>query len=479
MKIRIAARQPFRDDQWSIQCRRSAPFACNRRSAGMMQQFLQSYLRRLKTMSLRPEVHFSPAFDYCASQSQFQCFQGNPLNRLNLHRKSLQDAVQHNQARFLPLRQLKILFNQDTKQPVWLTHQHLFGEQQGDEKLTLDKCELVLLGIGSRYLADRPSPSDIPQIPTKIDSQLLSKFMLASEPTPDDYIFFALSVPSPFADQLPGTYMDLRPVLPQLSVIDAAVCGQARALLDWHSSSQYCGKCGSSTKSLEGGTRRKCSKCNSTIYPRTDPVAITLVIHADKERVLLGRKASFPPNIYTCLAGFIEPGESIPEACAREVWEESGIVIDPNATRYFDSQPWPFLGGQLMIGCHAYALDETVTLHDSELEDCRWFSRTEVQGMIERARNINLDKNDQGLRIPPPIAIAHQMISHWYSTTTTTENSSWCRWFLFNFIFYDNRMLWLRHQLLPLSKRTNASRSESSSSTPSRPRIALVLTEDA
>jgi NADH pyrophosphatase NudC (nudix superfamily) len=385
----------------------------------MMQQIIKSYLQRLKSMSLRPEVHFASVIEHCSLNNNFQCFQGNPLNRLNLHRKSLQDVIQHSQSRFLPYRQLKVLFNQEKKQPVWLTHQSLFDNNNEQQKLTSDQCEFVLLGIGSRSIADRPAPLNVNE-PTKIDSQLLSKFLLASEPTPDDYIYFALSIPTIFADNLPGTYMDLRLLLPQLSVIDAAICGQGRALLDWHASYQYCGRCGSSTISREGGTRRQCTKCNHTIYPRTDPVAITLVIHADKEHVLLGRKASFPPFIYTCLAGFIEPGESIPEACSREVWEESGIVVDTNTTHYFDSQPWPFLGGQLMIGCYAYAIDETITLHDSELEDCRWFSRTEVADMIQRSRDTNLDKNNQGLRIPPPIAIAHQLIHSWCSKTANS-----------------------------------------------------------
>lgn len=379
----------------------------------MKQQYLQSLLNRLRVMSLRPEIHFSSVFDHCSSNNHFQAFEGNPLNRLNLHRKSLQDIVQHTRSRFLPLRQLKILFNQEKKRPVWLTYQELF-EKHPQEKLTLEQCELVLLGLASQHLADRPASSEISSESTKIDSQLLSKFLLASEPTPEEYVYFALSLPSTTSDFLPGTYVDLRSLLPQLSVIDAAVCGQARALLEWHSFNQYCGKCGGKTLSFEGGTRRRCSQCQQTFYPRTDPVAITLVIHADRKRVLLGRKPTFPPNMYTCLAGFIEPGESIPEACAREVWEESGIVIDTNATRYFQSQPWPFLGGQLMIGCHAYAVDEQVTLHDSELEDCRWFSREQVKEMIERARNPNLDRNDTGLRTPPPIAIAHQMIRYWY-----------------------------------------------------------------
>jgi NADH pyrophosphatase NudC (nudix superfamily) len=383
-------------------------------SALIMQQLLQAYLRRLKAMSLRPEIHFSSVFEHCALNNNFQCFQGNPLNRFNLHRKSLEDIVQHPQSRFLPFRQLKVLFNQEKKQPVWVTHQDLF-QNNNEQTLSIDKCELVLLGIGSQHIIDRPSLLTNTER-TKLDSKLLSKFLLASEPTPDEFIFFALSIPTTFGDNLPGTYTDLRPLLPQLSVVDAAVCGQGRALLDWHASSQFCGKCGSSTVSLEGGTRRKCSKCNNTLYPRTDPVAITLVIHPDKEHVLLGRKSIFPPSMYTCLAGFIEPGESIPEACAREVWEESGVVIDTNVTHYFDSQPWPFLGGQLMIGCLSYAIDETITLHDSELEDCRWFSRQEVGEMIQRGREINLAKDDQGLRIPPPIAIAHQLIYRWYST---------------------------------------------------------------
>jgi NADH pyrophosphatase NudC (nudix superfamily) len=383
----------------------------------MMQHIIKSYLQRLKVMSLRPEVHFASVIEHCSLNNNFECFQGNPLNRLNIHRKSLQDIIQHPQSRFLPYRQLKVLFNQEKKQLVWLTHQFLFDNKNEQEKLSIDQCEFVLLGMGSKSIADRPS-SPINAEQTKIDSKLLSKFLLASEPTPDDYIYFALSIPPNSADNLSGTYTDLRPLLSQLSVIDAAVAGQGRALLDWHASYQYCGKCGSSTISQEGGTRRQCTKCNHTLYPRTDPVAITLVIHPDKEHVLLGRKATFPPYMYTCLAGFIEPGESIPEACSREVWEESGIVVDTSAGRYFDSQPWPFLGGQLMIGCYSYAIDETITLHDSELEDCRWFSRNEVGDMIQRARDINLDKNNQGLRIPPPIAIAHQLIYNWHSTSS-------------------------------------------------------------
>ncbi|CAF0879763.1 unnamed protein product [Adineta ricciae] len=364
-----------------------------------MQQFIKSYLRRLKVMALRPEIHFSSVFEHCAANKHFQSFQGNPLNHLNIHRKSIEDVVRHPQSRFLTYRQLKVLFNPEKKQPVWLTYRNLF-ESDTEPKLTVDQCEVVLLGIGSRLIVDRPSLLKNTE-ETKIDHKLLSKYLLESEPTPDEYIYFALSIPTQFADNLTGTYIDLRSLLPQLSVIDAALCGQGRALLEWHASYQYCGKCGSPSKSLE------------------DPVAITLVIHSDNEHVLLGRKASFPPFMYTCLAGFMEPGESIPEACSREIWEESGIIIDTNTVRYFDSQPWPFLGGQLMIGCYASAVDETITLHDSELEDCQWFSRADVAEMIQRARNINLDKNDQGLRIPPPIAIAHQLISNWFSTTTS------------------------------------------------------------
>lgn len=384
-----------------------------------MKQVIQSYLRRLKVMALRPELHFSSVFEHCASNNHFQSFQGNPLNRLNIHRKSIDDIVRHNQARFLPYRQLKVLFNQEKKQPAWQTYQSLF-ETNAEPAVSVDQCEVILLGIGSRLIADRPASITDTEA-TKIDNKLLNKYLLASEPTPEEYIYFALSVPTEPADRLTGAYMDLRTVLPQLSVIDAAILGQGRALLDWHASCQYCGKCGAPSKSLEGGTRRKCTKCNSTIYPRTDPVAITLVIHSDNEHVLLGRKAVFPPSMYTCLAGFMEPGESIPEACSREVWEESGVIVDTNTARYFDSQPWPFLGGQLMIGCFVSAVDETITLHDSELEDCRWFSREEVGAMLQRSRDLNLDRNDKGLRTPPPVAIAHQLIRNWHSKSAAAN----------------------------------------------------------
>jgi NADH pyrophosphatase NudC (nudix superfamily) len=382
----------------------------------MMKTVKKIYRQHWKLMSLRPESHFASVFDYCSTKTNFQCFQGNPLNRLNLHRKSFDNFIEHSQARFLPLKQLKILFDQDTKRPIWLTYQDLQA-LNNENHFDLNQCDLVLLGLGSRLIADRPTTSTKVNIEEAqpIDSKLLSQYLLTSEPTSDDYIYFSLSVPLISADPTSGTYMELRPLLPQMYVVDAAICGQARALLEWHTTSKYCGKCASSTISLEGGTRRKCQQCKHTFYPRTDPVAITLVIHADKQRLLLGRKAVFPPNLYTCLAGFIEPGESIVEACAREVWEESGIVIDTNSTNIFDTQPWPFLGGQLMIGCHAYALDDIVTLHDSELEDCRWFTRDEIRDMIERAKQTNLDRNDHGLRIPPPVAIAHQMIQHWYS----------------------------------------------------------------
>ncbi|UJR31967.1 hypothetical protein I4U23_019440 [Adineta vaga] len=230
-----------------------------------MQQFIQSYLRRLKVMALRPEFHFSSVLEHCASNKNFQCFQGNPLNRLNIHRKSIEDIVRHSQSRFLPYRQLKVSFNQEKQQPMWLNYSTLF-ETNNEPKLTIDQCEVVLLGIGSRLIVDRPSCL-IDTEATKIDNKLLNKYLLASEPTPDEYIYFALSIPAQFADNLPGVYVDLRTLLPQLSVIDAAICGQGRALLDWHTSYQYCGKCGSSTKSLEGGVRRKCTKCNNTIYP--------------------------------------------------------------------------------------------------------------------------------------------------------------------------------------------------------------------
>jgi NAD+ diphosphatase len=173
---------------------------------------------------------------------------------------------------------------------------------------------------------------------------------------------------------------------------------EAKALIGWHTRHRFCSNCGAPTRPVQAGWRRDCPNCKAEHFPRTDPVVIMLVIAGD--RCVLGRSRRFAPTMWSCLAGFIEPGETIEEAVRREVLEEVGIAC--GHIRYFASQPWPF-PSSLMIGCHAQALSETIVIDREELEDARWFERAELALMLER-------QHPQGLTTPPPVAIAHHII---------------------------------------------------------------------
>jgi NAD+ diphosphatase len=173
---------------------------------------------------------------------------------------------------------------------------------------------------------------------------------------------------------------------------------EAKAVLGWHGRHRFCPNCGVPTRVVDGGWRRDCPSCKVQHFPRTDPVAIMLPIAG--ERCVLGRSPRFAPTMWSCLAGFIEPGETIEEAVRREVLEEVGIVC--GRVKYFTSQPWP-LPMSLMIGCHAEALSENIVIDRSELEDARWFDREELVLMLLR-------KHPQGLTATVPHAIAHHII---------------------------------------------------------------------
>ncbi len=176
---------------------------------------------------------------------------------------------------------------------------------------------------------------------------------------------------------------------------------EAKAVLHWHARHRFCPNCGAPTQAVSGGWRRDCPQCKAQHFPRTDPVVIMLAV--DGERCLLGRSPRFVPTMWSCLAGFVEPGESIEDAVHRETREEAGIACGRVA--YFASQPWPF-PASLMIGCHAEALTRDVVVDRTELEDARWFSKDEVVTMLLR-------KHAQGLTTPPPMAIAHHIIRAW------------------------------------------------------------------
>jgi NAD+ diphosphatase len=196
---------------------------------------------------------------------------------------------------------------------------------------------------------------------------------------------------------------DLRSVAVEAAVSpeNIGALAQARSLLNWHQRHRFCSVCGQPSVVKIGGYRRDCPSCGAEHFPRTDPVVIMLA--TDGERCLLGRQARFAPDMYSCLAGFLEPGETIEDAVRRETLEESGIKI--GRVRYHASQPWPF-PSSLMIGCHAEAKSTEITRDEVELEDCRWFPRGEVRQMLAGT-------HPQGIRMPPRIAIANHLIRFW------------------------------------------------------------------
>jgi NAD+ diphosphatase len=185
-----------------------------------------------------------------------------------------------------------------------------------------------------------------------------------------------------------------------LSQGDGGLIAQATGLVNWHRRHPRCSVCGAMTEMAEAGHVRRCPSCGAMHHPRTDPVVIMLV--TDGDRALLGRQARWPPGRYSALAGFVEPGETLEEAVAREVREEAGVEV--REPRYQSSQPWPF-PSSLMLGFVAeYAGGEPVT-RDRELEDVRWFSRAELLAIREG--------RGDGLGLPPPIAIARRLIDGW------------------------------------------------------------------
>ncbi len=174
--------------------------------------------------------------------------------------------------------------------------------------------------------------------------------------------------------------------------------GEAKSLLYWHQRHRFCSNCGAPSRLAAGGWRRECDSCGAQHFPRTDPVVIMLAVRGDA--CLLGRQARFLAGMYSCLAGFVEPGETIEDAVRRETHEEAGIRL--GRVGYLCSQPWPF-PASLMIGCVGVALDGMLVIDRQELEDARWFSRAEAALMLE-------GRHPDGLFCPPKMAIAHHLM---------------------------------------------------------------------
>jgi NAD+ diphosphatase len=184
---------------------------------------------------------------------------------------------------------------------------------------------------------------------------------------------------------------------------------EGKALINWHGRHRFCSNCGTPTNLVQGGWRRDCPACRAQHFPRTDPVVIMLPV--DGGRCVLGRSHRFQSGMWSCLAGFVEPGETIEEAVRRETREEAGIFCGRVA--YFASQPWPF-PTSLMIGCHAEALSRDIVIDATELDDARWFDREEVATMLLRS-------HPDGLTTPPTVAIAYHIIRAWAEDEVSFE----------------------------------------------------------
>jgi NAD+ diphosphatase len=193
---------------------------------------------------------------------------------------------------------------------------------------------------------------------------------------------------------------ELMTLLAALRPGEAAIYAAARSLIDWHARHRFCANCGTPTDPFRAGWGRQCSACGTDHFPRVDPVVIMLAEH--EGRALLGRGRNWPAGRYSALAGFVEPAESIEEAVAREVLEETGVPVAE--VRYVASQPWPF-PSQLMIACTATALDPALSIDRAELEDAIWVTREEVRAALagEPGRFV----------APPPYAIAHTLLARW------------------------------------------------------------------
>ncbi|MCA1653633.1 MAG: NAD(+) diphosphatase [Sphingomonadales bacterium] len=189
-------------------------------------------------------------------------------------------------------------------------------------------------------------------------------------------------------------------LLSQLDAADAPLFAAALSLANWHRRHCFCSVCGHASKPVRGGWSRRCTGCAAEHFPRADPVVIMLAEHDG--RLLLGRQPQYPPGRYSALAGFVEPGETIEVAVARELGEEASIAVAD--IRYVASQPWPF-PSSLMIGCTARALASDITIDQNELDDARWFTRAEVAD--------SLAGRPAPFLPPPQFAIARTLIEHW------------------------------------------------------------------
>lgn len=170
---------------------------------------------------------------------------------------------------------------------------------------------------------------------------------------------------------------DIRTIMTQLSPRDAEVAATGKAILEWHRSHRFCAKCGAPSQIAMAGWQRDCPTCGAQHYPRTDPVVIMLVTSGNS--VLMGRAPNWPEGMYSLLAGFVEPGETVEAAVRREVYEEAGVHV--GQVSYLASQPWPF-PASLMLGCAGLATSTDIKIDPAEIEDALWVTREDMASVF-------------------------------------------------------------------------------------------------
>ncbi|MEL6691741.1 MAG: NAD(+) diphosphatase [Pseudomonadota bacterium] len=199
-----------------------------------------------------------------------------------------------------------------------------------------------------------------------------------------------------------GDFTDMRAAASGLTAMEANLASTARSLLEWHRNHPFCAKCGAKSEVTEAGWKRVCPSCGAEHFPRTDPVAIMLAVKDGK--CLLGRQEGWPAGFWSALAGFVEPGETLEQAAARELEEEAGIKADPASAEYLFCQPWPF-PSSLMVGIILEAQTTEISVEQDELEAARWITR-------EDARQV-LAGTHPDIYAPPPMAVAHHILKAW------------------------------------------------------------------
>ena len=294
--------------------------------------------------------------------------------------------------------------------PVWRT-QNLVIEREGDSRAAILAVEAVaplLGGLSEGDFEERLGRGEFVFLGV-IDERAHFALDVSGIEAPLDMLrsptLAAAGIEGAAIAQEAVRFADLRQLGGRLERHESALLALARAMMFWHSRHRFCGLCGAPTRSEEAGPMRRCTDaaCNTMHFPRTDPAVIMLV--TDGDRVLLGRNKNFIPGMYSTLAGFVEPGESLEDAVAREVREETAIEV--GAVHYHSSQPWPF-PANIMLGFYAEAVSSEITVDYGELADARWFERDWLMSHVD----------DDSFRLPRLDSIARRLIADWLAERT-------------------------------------------------------------